>query len=379
VSAEHAGRPASGTLLESSARPPIPIGQPVLGAEETEAVGRVLASGELAQGRWVAEFERAFADFCGARHAVATSSGTAALHLALLAHGIGSDHEVVTTPFTFIASSNAILYVGARPVFADIEADTFNIDPTEVERRITPKTKAVLAVDLYGQPADLPALRDICRRHDLVLIEDASQAHGAQIAGQRVGSQGTVCFSFYPSKNMTTGEGGMITTDSEAVAASARSLRDHGAVATYVHDVLGFNLRMTNIAAAIGLVQLGRLPAFNRRRIAHATYFDEALRGLRTPLVRANARHVYHQYTLRIPERRTEFADSLRRDGVESRVYYPVPVHRQPLYEKLGLGDVRLPRAERAAAEVLSIPVHAGLSQAQLEHVARATRAADAQ
>jgi dTDP-4-amino-4,6-dideoxygalactose transaminase len=348
----------------------------VLGDEETAAVGEVLASGELAQGRWVAEFEEAFAEFCGARYAVATSSGTTALHLALLAHGIGNGDEVVTTPFTFIASSNAILYVGARPVFADVRPDTYNIDPAQLERFVTPRTRAVLAVDLYGLPADLPTLADFCERRGLVLIEDASQSHGAEINGRRTGSFGTATFSFYPSKNMTTGEGGMITTNDPKVAEAARVLRHHGTTGTYVHDVLGFNHRMTNLQAAIGLVQLGRLPDLNARRQANAKHLTEALPGLRTPTVPAGVRHVFHQYTLRIGAGRDRFAELLRRQGVESRVYYPVPVHRQPLYRTLGLDDAQAPEAERAAAEVLSIPVHPRLSSDELERVAVAARAA---
>src|ERR1700716_346639 len=186
----------------------IPIAKPMLGPEEQDALEAVMASGELAQGRWVAEFEAAFAAYCGARFAVATSSGTSALHLSLLAHGIGPGDEVITTPFTFVASSNVILYVGATPVFVDIEPDTFNIDPVCIEQAITPRTRAVLAVDLYGHPAEIPRLAALCAANGLVLIEDACQAHGAEIGGHRTGSRGTACFSFYPTKNMTAGEGG---------------------------------------------------------------------------------------------------------------------------------------------------------------------------
>src|SRR5713101_3124865 len=241
-------------LIDSQANT-IPIARPMLGQAENEALQSVLASGELAQGRWVSDFEVAFAAYCGAKFAVATSSGTTALHIALLAYDIGAGDEVITTPFTFVASSNAILYAGARPVFVDIEPDTFNIDPDRVERAITPRTKAVLAVDLFGHPADLPRLARICDAHGLVLLEDACQAHGAEIGGHRTGSRGTACFSFYPTKNMTTGEGGMITTDRSDVADAARMLRQHGARQTYVHETLGFNFRMTNLQAAIGLVQ----------------------------------------------------------------------------------------------------------------------------
>lgn len=347
----------------------IPIAQPLLGPEESRAVEAVLASGEIAQGRWVAEFEAAFAEFCGARYAVATSSGTTALHLALLAHGIGPGDEVITTPFTFVASSNAILYVGAEPVFADIQRDTFNIDPDAVERLITPRTRAVLPVDLFGHPADLPRLRALCRDRGLVLIEDACQAHGAEIAGERAGSQGTACFSFYPTKNMTTSEGGMVTTDDPRVADTARQLRQHGAQRTYQHETLGFNFRMTNIQAAIGLEQLKKLPRFNQQRFANATFYTEHLRGVQTPVTRARARHVFHQYTVRVPEQREALAAALASRGIETRVYYPTPVHRQPLYEARGYGSVPLPEAERAAAEVLSLPIHPAVAADDLQFI----------
>lgn len=357
------------------AAPLIPIARPFVGAEELAAVRAVLESGELTQGRWVAEFENAFAAFCGAPYAVATSSGTTALHLALLAHGIGEGDEVITTPFTFIASSNAILYVGARPVFADIESDTFNINPEEVERLITPQTKAVLAVDLYGHPADLARLSEICDRRGLVLIEDACQAHGAEIDGVKTGSAGTACFSFYPSKNMTTAEGGMVTTDREDIADAVRKLRHHGSRTTYVHDRVGFNFRMTNLQAAIGIEQLKRLPELNQIRIANAAYLTEHLAGIQTPVTRPGAWHVFHQYTIRVPgNQRDALAAALRNAGIETRVYYPVPVHRQDAYSGLGLGLLELPEAERAADEVLSLPVHPGVSAPQLALIAQAVR-----
>ncbi|HEY3059497.1 MAG TPA: DegT/DnrJ/EryC1/StrS family aminotransferase, partial [Chloroflexota bacterium] len=278
----------------------IPIARPLLGKEESQAVQAVLDSGELVQGRWVAEFEQAFAEFCSVPYAVATSSGTTALHVALMAHGIGPGDEVITTAFTFIASTNAILYVGARPVFADIEPDTFNIDVGHVERLITPRTKAVLPVDLYGQPANLIDLAELCERHGLVLIDDASQAHGAEINGRKLGTFGTTCFSFYPSKNMTTAEGGMITTNQPEIAEAARKLRHHGTQRTYIHDSLGFNFRMTNIQAAIGIEQLKRLPGFNARRIDNAAYLSATLRGVVAPVTRTGNRHVFHQYTVRV-------------------------------------------------------------------------------
>ncbi len=331
----------------------------------------VLESGELVQGKWVAEFERAFAAFCGAEHAIATSSGTTALHVALLANGIGAGDEVITTAFTFIASTNAILYVGAKPVFADIEPDTFNIDVAQVERLITSRTKAILPVDLYGQPANLVALSELCDRHGLVLIDDASQAHGAEINGRKIGTFGTACFSFYPSKNMTTAEGGMITTDRLDVAEAARKLRHHGTERTYYHDRLGFNFRMTNIQAAIGLEQLKRLPQFNERRIANAAYFSAHLRGVVTPTTRPGMRHVFHQYTVRVADKRAVLADTLRTRGIETRVYYPLPVHQQASYVNGGGVPYVLPETESAANEVLSLPVHPSVTDEQREYIAR--------
>jgi perosamine synthetase len=348
----------------------IPIARPIITEEEITAVAEVMRSGELVQGRWVAKFEEAFAAVCDARYAVATSSGTTALHLALLAHGIGAGDEVITTPFTFIASTNAILYVGAKPVFADIDPLSYTLDPDAIEALITPKTRAILPVDLYGNPADLVRIQEICDRYGLALIDDASQAHGAAINGKPVGSFGTATFSFYPSKNMTTAEGGMITTNNAEVAEAARKLRHHGTQQTYIHDRLGFNFRMTNIQAAIGIVQLKHLADFNARRIANARYFDEHLPGIQTPAVRPGTRHVYHQYTIRIPAQRDRLMDELKARGIESRVYYPLPVHRQPAYAELAWADVQLPETDRAANEALSIPVHPSLSQEDLERIA---------
>src|SRR5579863_8916690 len=240
----------------------IPIAQPLLGSEESDAILRVLASGQLAQGEHVAAFERRFAEVCHVREAVAVSSGTAALHLALLAHGIGQGDEVITTPFSFAATANVILLVGATPVFVDIERDTYNLDPMLVEATITPRTKAILPVHLYGNPCAMPQLQAIAKTHNIVLIEDACQAHAAAIDGKPVGSFGIGCFSFYPTKNMTTGEGGMITTNDPAVAERLRLLRNHGQKERYSHTTLGYNLRMTDMQAAIGLVQIEKLETF---------------------------------------------------------------------------------------------------------------------
>lgn len=348
----------------------IHIAKPLLGQEEKEAVWAVLESGMLAQGPRVAEFEEKFARYCGVRHAVATSSGTTALHVALLAHHIGPDDEVITTPFTFIASANSVRYVGARPVFVDIDPITFNINPAAVEAAITPRTRAIMPVHLFGLSCDMGALMDIARRHNLVVIEDACQAHGAEFQGQRVGSFGTGCFSFYPTKNITTAEGGIITTNDDAVADQARLIRQHGMRRRYYHDEMGYNFRMTDVHAAIGLAQLPKLEGFNRARIANAAYFNEYLKGVVKPTTPTGYRHVFHQYTLRVPDgQRDAMLARLQERGVGCGVYYPVPVHRQRIYDDVACS---CPEAEKASEEVLSLPVHPGLSQADLEQIVKA-------
>jgi dTDP-4-amino-4,6-dideoxygalactose transaminase len=345
----------------------IPIAHPLIGQEEKRAVLEVLESGMLAQGSRVAAFEAAFAQYCGTRHAVATSSGTSALHVALLAHDLGPGDEVITTPFTFVASANVIIYVGAQPVFVDIQPETFNIDPRLVEAAITSRTRAILPVHLFGLPADLDALMEIARRHHLAVIEDACQAHGASYRGQRVGSFGTGCFSFYPTKNMTTAESGMITTNDDLIADRCRLIRQHGSRQRYRHDTLGFNFRMTELQAAIGLVQLEKLEKFNEQRIANARHLTERLRGVQVPVVPFGSRHVFHQYTVRVSGgRRDAMLDGLRSRGIGADVYYPLPVHAQPFYRERG-HTACLPQAERASREVLSLPVHPGLQSTDLE------------
>lgn len=346
----------------------IPIARPLITDEEKQAVVEALESGQLAQGRRVQAFEEAFAAYCGARHAIATSSGTTALHTALLAHGIGPGDEVITTPFSFVATANAILFVGARPVFVDIEPETFNIDPQRIEAAITPRTKALLPVHLYGHPADIPALQELAQRHGLAIIEDAAQAHGAAYNGQQVGTWGTGCFSFYPTKNMTTAEGGIITTNDDAVAERARMIRSHGQRSRYEHHMLGYNFRMTDIHAAIGLVQMQHLEKWNAQRIENARYLSEHLEGVVTPTVRPDYRHVFHQYTVRVRPDRDAFAGWLRERGIGTGIHYPRPIHRQPFYQELGY-DGNLPVSEAASQEVLSLPVHPGLSQEDLETI----------
>jgi dTDP-4-amino-4,6-dideoxygalactose transaminase len=339
-----------------------------MGEEEKELVWEAMASGSLAQGPRVREFEERFAEAIGADHAVATSSGTTALHLALLGYGIGEGDEVITVPFTFIASANSILYTGARPVFVDIDDRDFTMDASQVEAAITSRTKAIMPVSLYGQPADMPAISEIAERHGLAVVEDACQAHGAAIDGRRSGTWGAGTFSFYPTKNMTTGEGGMLTTNDGELAERIRLLREHGMKVRYHHDVLGYNFRMTDIAAAIGLAQLPKLAGYNERRRAIAARYDAELRGVITPYVRPGVTHVYHQYTIRVNER-DAFAEKLKERGVGSAIYYPIPVHRQKPFLALGYGSISVPVSDRLTEQVLSIPVHPGLSDEEVATV----------
>ena len=346
----------------------IPIARPQMGEEEKERVWEAMSSGSLAQGPRVKQLEDEFAAFVGADHAVATSSGTTALHLALLGHEIGPDDEVITVPFTFIASANSIVYTGARPVFVDIDERDFTMDVEQVEAAITPRTKAIMPVSLYGQPADMPAIAEIAERRGLAVIEDAAQAHGAAVGGQKSGTWGAGAFSFYPTKNMTTGEGGMITTRDGAYAERVRLLREHGMKVRYHHDVVGYNFRMTDIAAAIGLAQLPKLPSYNERRRSIAARYDAELRGVVTPFVRPGVTHVYHQYTIRVNER-DAFAEKLKERGVGSAIYYPIPVHRQKPFLAMGYGDQTYPVTDRLTAQVVSIPVHPALSDDEVDAV----------
>jgi perosamine synthetase len=363
-------------LMETGRR--IPIAYPLIGDEEREGVLAVLQSGQLTQGKVVPELEARFADWCGANHAVAVSSGTAALHVALLAHGIKAGDEVITSPFTFIASANAVLFVGARPVFVDVEPETFCLDPSQVEAAITPRTRAILPVHLYGHPAAMPQLAEIASRHGVLLIEDACQAHGATVNGQKVGTLGqSAAFSLYPSKNMTAGEGGFITTNDDELAHRARLLRSHGSSGDYRHHLLGYNFRLSDVHAAIGLAQLRKLDGFNASRRRNAEVLSQGLSGLAsitTPTERPGYAHVYHQYTVRVHEGRNELQRTLMEAGVESRIYYPLAIHQQPLYQELGYDGMRAPVAERLTREVLSIPVHPAVTELDLERIVHAVR-----
>jgi len=355
----------------------INIAQPQIGKEEIRAVTDVLKSGMLAQGPKVKEFEEKFAKLIGTKFAIATSSGTAALHTALLAAGVGPGDEVITSPFTFIASANSIVYTGAKPVFVDIDEKTYNLDLEKIETAITKKTKALMPVHLYGSACNMTRMMAIARKHKLAVIEDACQAHGAQWRGKYVGSFGIGTFSLYPTKNMTTGEGGMITTNSQEIYEQANLIRTHGSKIKYYHDILGFNFRLTDIAAAIGIEQLKKLSKFNRTRQKNAAYLTKNLEnipGLITPFVDQKVTHVFHQYTIRITSDfglgRDEVLKKLTEAGIGTAVFYPLPINEQKLYRQMGYKP-NTPIAAKVAKEVLSLPVYPGLKQGDLEYIVK--------
>jgi perosamine synthetase len=357
----------------------IPIAKPFIGEEEKQAVVAVLSSGQLSQGPKVAEFEQAFAAYQGARHGIATSNGTTALMSALMAHDIGPGDEVIIPSFSFFATASCILSVGATPVFADIDPDTFNLSPAAAQAAITPRTRAIMPVHLYGQPADMTAFEAICQRHGLALLEDAAQAHGASIDGRRVGTWGTASFSFYPTKNMTTTEGGMVLTNDDEIARRLRMIRAQGMNTQYYHEVVGYNFRMTDMAAAIGLVQLGRLPDWTAARIRHAGFFNQHLASVKTPVLCPGFTHVYHQYTVRVPDDadREAVVRRLNERGVGVRVYYPLPIHKQPVFQQRdGYARVELPETEKATRQVFSLPVHPALTEDELDYIVREVNAA---
>jgi len=348
----------------------ISIAKPYIGEEEKKLVMEVLESGMLAQGPKVAALEESFAEVCNVKHAIATTSGTTALHTALLAHDIGKGDEVITTSFTFIASANSILFTGATPVFVDIDPETFNIDPELIEDAVTPNTKAILPVHLYGYVCDMDAIMDIADRHNLVVIEDACQAVGAKFNGKTSGSFGTGTFSLYATKNVMSGEGGMITTDDDGIAEKCRLIRSHGMKVRYYHDMLGYNYRMSDLHAAIGLAQMQRLEAFKTIRQKNAKYLNERITSVVTPKVKPNYEHVWHQYTIRVDGGRDRDAavKQLHEDGIGTGIFYPVPVHEQAYMRKI-VGDYHLPVSEKFAKQVISLPVHPQVSQDDLKKI----------
>lgn len=351
----------------------IPAAKPEVGADERAAVDRVMQSGMLAQGPEVAAFETEFAELVGGRHAIALNSGTSALHMAFLAGGIGPGDEVIVPSFSFAATANAVALTGATPVFADIELDTFNLDPAAVEAAITPRTRAIMPVHLYGHPAAMGPLGELAAKHDLLIFEDAAQAVAASLDGTPVGAFGVAAsFSFYPTKNMTSGEGGMVTTGDADLARQVRLLRNQGMERRYENEVVGFNTRMTDIHAAIGRVQLTKLAAWTAKRQQNAEFFNAHLEGVVTPVTAPGAVHVWHQYTIRVTDHdRDAFAEQLTERGVGNGVYYPTPIHRLPSFRL----ERDLPQTEAAAAQALSLPVYPALTDAERETIVETVNA----
>jgi perosamine synthetase len=341
----------------------IPIARPDLGQEEIDAVAEVIRSGIVAQGPRVRELEAAWAEFCGVRHAIATANGTLALMAILDQLGIGKGDEVITVSHTFAATANAILSTGAMPVFVDIEPDTYLIDAKRIEAAITPRTRAIMPVHLFGLVPDMDMIQAIADRYGLVVIEDACQAHGATFRGRKAGSFGHGAFSLYATKNMTTGEGGFVTTNDDALADRLRLYRNQGMRTRYQFEMLGYNYRMTDLNAAIGLVQLRKLERNTARRQAIAAAYDAGFSGLpvRTPAVPDGRTHVYHQYTLEVGPARDAIIEAIKAGGVGADIYYPIPVHRQAYIQERGL-HADLPVTDKAAEQTLALPMYVGLT-----------------
>jgi len=357
------------------ARPVIPIARPSIGLEERQAVLAVLDSGQLAQGPRIAEFEKRFAEYIGRRHAVAVSNGTAALHLSLLAHRVGRGDEVVIPAVTFFACAATALLCGGKPTFTDIDPSGYTMDPNSAKKAVTKKTRVLMPVHLFGQTAEMDPLRELAEERDLVVLEDACQAAGAEYHGRKAGNLGdTGCFSFYPTKNMTTGEGGMVVTDDSAIADRVRLLRDHGQTAKYEHAIVGYNYRMTEVAAAVGLVQLTKLDSFVRRRRENASQLTRALKGidgLTSPSEGNWMFHSYYQYVVRVersfPMARDALVQALHDRGIGARASYPVPVYRQKALAKVR-PKPRCRTAEDVLPRLLELPVHPLVSAADVAH-----------
>jgi dTDP-4-amino-4,6-dideoxygalactose transaminase len=374
------------TPNSTTAAPPITLVQPLVGADEMEAVARVLRSGQLAQGPEVAAFENEFAAAMGTKHAIAVNSGTASIHAALVAAGVADGDEVLTTPFTFAATATPILMQRAIPRFVDIDERTFNVDAAAYAKAAGANTKAIVAVDLFGMPFDPSGVEDL-RAKGVSVIEDACQAVGARRAGRNAGTLGdAACFSLYATKNIMTGEGGMLTTGDDAIAQSAKRFRQHGQGERYEYLSLGYNYRMTDLAAAIGRAQLRRLETITARRRENAARYDRLLQGVpgvRIPYVPADVEHVYHQYSIVIDAAQTrngatrdDVRKALSSKNIASGVYYPTPLHLNPLFSRLGYGPGDFPVAERVATQILALPVHPGLTEQDLTRVAEAIVAA---
>jgi dTDP-4-amino-4,6-dideoxygalactose transaminase len=348
----------------------IPAARPEIGEEERAAVDRVLRSGMLAQGPEVAAFEEEFSKHVGGRHCVAMNSGTSALHLGFIAGGIKPGDEVIVPSFSFAATANSVVLAGGVPVFADIDPKTFNIDPNHVEKLITKKTKAIMPVHLYGHISPMNEINALAAKHNLIVFEDAAQGHLASLDGKNSGEFSTVAsFSFYPTKNMTSGEGGMCVTDSAEVARMLKLLRNQGQEIRYKNEVVGFNTRMTDIHAAIGRVQLAKLPGWTKKRQENAAFLSANLKNVVVPHVAPGTTHSYHQYTILIPgkdaNKRDEFMKRIGEKGVGSGVYYPTPIHRLPSFNL----DLNLPVTEEIITECVSLPVYPSLTQDELNTI----------
>lgn len=353
---------------------------PQIGEQEIEAVVKVLKSGVLTahpgNGPAVKQFEAEFGKFVNAEHAIAVNNGTAALHMALLAIGVTSGDEVVLPSFTFTAAAEAVVLTGAKPVFVDIDPHTYNIDPRKVEDVISAETRVIIPVDLYGLPSDMQAIGEVAQKHDLTVVEDAAQAHGALYRGEPPGCfSDMACWSFYATKNMTTGEGGMITTSRDEYAKRLHSIRMHGEKEGYKSIMLGHNYRMPEIEAALGCVQLRKLPEFLEKRQRNARLLTERLsdvRRLELPKEPPDRKHSWYLYTVRLRDADARMRDAvvgeLRKRSVGAAVYYPTPIHLMPYYRQFG--EQRLPETERAAQQVFSLPVHPGLTLEQIDHIA---------
>lgn len=344
----------------------IPIAKPIIGRDVVKAVNKVLRSGNLAQGPQVLAFENEFSKLVNDYECVAVNSGTSALHLALLSLGIGHGDEVIVPSFTFAATANSVALTGATPVFVDIDIKTYNIEPKLIEKAITPKTKAIQVVHLYGLPADMTKIVEIAKLHNLLIIEDAAQAHAASINGQPVGTFGDAsAFSFYPTKNMTSGEGGMIVFKNKDHARLARLYRNQGMEKRYENEIVGFNLRMTDIHAAIGRVQLKHLLKWSTKRQDNASELSEKLEGVVIPTIPQGFIHVFHQYTIRVAKNRDMFSEKMTQFGIGNSVYYPTPVHRLPAFNIPKI----LTDTQTAANTVVSLPVHPKLSKRDLQRI----------
>ena len=345
--------------------------------EVEAAISKVLESTQFVLGDEVAAFENEFATYCNARYGIGVNSGTSALHLALLAAGIGPGDEVITVPFTFVATVAAIGYTGAKPVFVDIEPNSFTIDVNQLEKAITKQTKAILPVHLYGQPANMDPILEIAQRYGLIVIEDAAQAHGTEYKGRRVGSIGDLgCFSFYPGKNLGAyGEGGMVVTNNENYAHTIKLLRDWGQERKYHHILKGYNYRLEGIQGAILRVKLRYLEPWTHARQSHAKEYDEQLAhsSVQTPKVMPYSRHVYHVYAVRTTQR-DALQQQLQQQGIQTGIHYPIPVHLMPAYADLGYQVGDFPQSELAAKEVLSLPMYAEISNNQVTIVSAAVR-----